>query len=81
MLDHNVLTGIYRQNLENDIIKELARQKNLDMIQAMNIYYKSELAEHVETGLYGIDNMDYRYLVNDLIENESNLFEEYRDTK
>ena len=40
----------------------------------MNIYYHSRLSEEIEKGLNGIDNMDYRYLVEDLIENEKGLF-------
>ena len=41
----------------------------------MDIYYNSRLAEQIEKGIYGIDNMDYKYLTQDLIENEPELFE------
>ena len=40
----------------------------------MDIYYHSRLAEEIEQGTYGIENMDYKYLVQDLIENEPELF-------
>ncbi len=40
----------------------------------MDIYYRSKLARQIEEGLYGIENLDYKYLVKDLLENESELF-------
>ena len=44
------------------------------MRQAMDIYYQSRLAKQIEQGTYGIENMDYKYLAEDLIENEPELF-------
>ena len=41
----------------------------------MEIYYSSRLCEQINSGEYGIEYMDYRYLVNDLIENEPKLFD------
>ncbi|MGN0164252.1 MAG: DUF3990 domain-containing protein [Candidatus Ornithomonoglobus sp.] len=59
------------------VLKELRYYKtNIDLRTAMNIYYKSRLAEQIEKGIYGIENMDYKYLVQDLIENEGSLFEQ-----
>lgn len=46
----------------------------MDLRQAMDIYYQSELARQIEKGEYGIENMDYKYLALDLIENEPLLF-------
>jgi hypothetical protein len=43
-------------------------------IQRSDIYYSSRLAKQVESGMYGIENMDYKYLANDLLENEPELF-------
>ena len=42
--------------------------------KAMDIYYNSRLAKQIEQGTYGIENMDYKYLAQDLIENEPELF-------
>ena len=42
----------------------------------MDIYYNSRLAKQIEQGAYGIENMDYKYLAQDLIENEPELFED-----
>ena len=43
--------------------------------KAFDIYYSSKLAEQISNGSYGIENMDAKYLAEDLIENESELFE------
>ena len=67
---------IYKQNLEESIIEYLSIEKNLELRQAMDIYYNSRLAKQIEQGTYGIENMDYKYLAQDLIENEPDLFEE-----
>lgn len=64
------LEMIYKQNLENDIIKHLAKQKGMDLRQAFDIYYSSKLAMQIETGENGIENLDAKYLAEDLIENE-----------
>ncbi len=37
--------------------------------------HKSKLSEQIQSGKYGIENMDYKYLAEDLIENEPELFE------
>ena len=66
---------IYKQNLEESIIEYLSKERNLELRQAMDIYYHSRLAKEIEQGTYGIDNMDYKYLAQDLIENESELLE------
>lgn len=65
---------IYKQNLEESIIEYLSKEKKLELRQAMDIYYQSRLAKQIEQGTYGIENMDYKYLVQDLIENEPELF-------
>lgn len=65
---------IYKQNLEMSIIEYLSKEKNLELRQAMDVYYHSRLAKQIEQGAYGIENMDYKYLVQDLLENEPELF-------
>ena len=44
--------------------------KGIDIIKAMDIYYSSRLAEQIAGDRYGIENMDAKYLAEDLIENE-----------
>ena len=67
---------VYKQNLEESIIEYLSKEKKLELRQAMDIYYQSRLAKQIEQGTYGIENMDYKYLAQDLIENEPELFED-----
>lgn len=74
MTDKDKLSRIYKETLEEKIISYLAEVKELPIRLAMDIYYKSRLSQQIYTGSYGIENMDYRYLVQDLIENEPELF-------
>ena len=68
------LRDIYITFLEEDIIKRLAELKGFDNLIAMEKYYNSKLCQQIHSGLYGIEYMDYKYLVDDLIENEPELF-------
>jgi hypothetical protein len=74
MVDKEQLSEIYKQNLENDIIRVLAEIKDIDLRTAFDIYYSSKLAEQIENGSCGIENLDAKYLAEDLIENEPELF-------
>jgi hypothetical protein len=74
MIDQNVLSEEYKQNLEESIIAYLAEINNLELRNSMDIYYRSKLAVQIAEGIYGIENLDYKYLVQDLIENEPELF-------
>ena len=73
-VDKMVLRGTYITFLEEDIIKELAAVKGIDNRVAMDKYYRSRLCQQISDGKYGIEYMDYKYLVADLIENEPELF-------
>ena len=74
MIDRKILDKTYKELLEEKIIKYLSEVKQIPIRQAMDIYYRSSLSQQISDGSYGIENMDYRYLVEDLIENEPNLF-------
>ena len=76
MTDKKLLLEIYKQNLENDIILYVAKQKKIEIRKAFDIYYSSRLAEQIANGEFGIENMDAKYLAEDLIENEPELFKE-----
>jgi hypothetical protein len=73
-VDKRKLRDIYITFLEEDIIKNLAAVKGIDNRDAMEKYYKSRLCQQISNGEYGIEYMDCKYLVNDLIENEPELF-------
>lgn len=74
-MDKKSLDRIYKDNLEEKIIAELAEIRKISVREAMDIYYRSKLSTQINSGAYGIENMDYRYLVRDLIENEKELFD------
>ena len=40
----------------------------------MEKYYSSRLSEQISKGKYGIEYMGYKYLANDLLENEPEIF-------
>ncbi|MBQ9119138.1 MAG: hypothetical protein IJY09_03650 [Lachnospiraceae bacterium] len=75
MTEHKALDAVYRRNLEEEIIKYLAVKNQMDYREAMDVYYKSRLAAQIEEGQYGLDNLDYKYLAEDIMENEAELFE------
>lgn len=70
MTDHKELEKVYKLNLENDIIQYIAGQLNVDLRRAMDMYYSSNLSEQIEAGICGIENLDFKLLGDDLIENE-----------
>ena len=74
MTDTRQVVEIYKQNLETDIIKEISQIKGIELRKAFDIYYSSKLASQIADGSYGIENMDAKYLAEDLIENEEELF-------
>ena len=49
-------------------------ETGINLRKAFDIYYSSKLAEQISNDSYGIENMDAKYLAEDLIENESELF-------
>ena len=70
MSDSKELNTIYKQNLENDIISYLADLQNIEWRESFDIYYNSKLSLLIERGEQGIANLDPKYLVEDLIEND-----------
>lgn len=71
---YNVNIDTYKERLEERIIAYLSELKGIPLEEAMDAYYRSRLADQISKGLYGIENMDYKYLAEDLVENEPLLF-------
>lgn len=61
-MDGEVLEKFYRERLEERIILEFAKQKNISLEDAMDAYYSSPLAEKINEGKNGIQYLDYRIL-------------------
>lgn len=74
MIEKEKLDKVYKEQLEEKIIAYLAEQRDIPIRKAMDIYYRSQLSQQINDGKYGIENMDYRYLGQDLMENEPELF-------
>mgnify|MGYP000481232623 CR=1 FL=1 len=66
----------YDFNLDNNLdIKPIAKSEAHFNKWIVNYpFYSSKLAEQVSNDSYGIENMDAKYLAEDLIENEPKLF-------
>lgn len=76
MTDGTILENAYQESLEESIISCLAETKGLNLEKAMDIYYNSKLSTKIHEGRYGIQYLDYRNLVQILIETEPELFEQ-----
>lgn len=74
MVDKKQLEDFYKENLEEDIIDEISKVKGIELRNACDIYYSSKLAGQISNDSFGIENMDAKYLAEDLIENEPELF-------
>lgn len=74
-VNDNALESTYKQLLEKKIIAYLAEVKQLELRKAMDIYYKSKLGKQIDEGLYGIQYLDAKHLVEDLLDNEPELFD------
>lgn len=66
--------NIYQKNLEERIIVYLAELKCLSYEQAMDIYYNSKLSDRVHNVEEGIQYLDYKVLVQILIDTEKEQF-------
>ncbi len=64
------LEDIYVQSLEINMIEYLAARLQIDNREALTIYYTSKICKQIHDGIYDIQYLDYKYLVEDLIENE-----------
>ena len=71
----NVSIDSYTERLEERIIACLAEKASLTLTEAMDAYYSSRLARQIEEGRLGLENMDCKYLAEDLLENEPELFD------
>lgn len=73
-MNGDVLEKYYKEALEERIISHLAKMKNLSLKQAMDIYYRSHLAQKIHEGQDDVQYLDYKVLVQILLDTESELF-------
>ena len=77
-MNEELLENVYRENLEERIIAYLAETQNLSYETAMDLYYNSKLSDKIHIGKEGIQYLDYKALVQILLETEKKLFNCYR---
>lgn len=70
MVDEETLERIYQERLEERIIAYLAQVKDCSLEQAMDLYYHSRLADKIHEGKNGIQYLDYKVLVQILVDME-----------
>ena len=67
-MDGNVLEKLYQERLEERVVAEIAKEKGCALEEAMDIYYKSDLCDKIHKGEFGIQYLDYKVLVQILLE-------------
>ena len=61
---------------ERDIMAELSSRFGISIESAMDRYYRSRLAASISEGAYGVQYLSAAYLVEDLLANEPELFDD-----
>ena len=73
-MDGETLERVYQESLEERIIIYLSETKGISLEMAMDIYYRSALAEKIYHGVEGVQYLDYKVLVQILCEMENETF-------
>lgn len=74
-MNEKALENIYQENLEERIIAYLAEICNFSYERAMDLYYNSKLSDKIHLGKNGIQYLDYKVLVQILLETEKELLD------
>lgn len=61
-MNDEVLEKNYQERLEERVISYIAEKQNIQLTDAMDLYYKSKLADKIAQGQYGIQYLDYKVL-------------------
>lgn len=61
-MNDEALEKNYQERLEERIISYIAEKQNIQLTDAMDLYYKSKLADKIAQGQYGIQYLDYKVL-------------------
>lgn len=69
------LEQTYQENLEERLIAFLAEDNGLSLEKAMDIYYRSRLADKIHRGMEGVQYLDHKVLAQILRDTEPELFE------
>lgn len=74
-MNEEMLESIYQENLEERIIAYLAETCDFSYEKAMDLYYSSKLSDKIYLGKNEIQYLDYKVLVQILLETEKELFD------
>lgn len=74
-MNEEMLEHVYQENLEERIIAYLAKMCDFSYERAMDVYYNSRLSDKIYLGKDGIQYLDYKVLVQILLETEKELLE------
>lgn len=72
-MNEEMLECIYQESLEERIIAYLAKICDFSYERAMDVYYNSKLSDKIYLGKDGIQYLDYKVLVQILLETEKEL--------
>lgn len=72
-MNEEMLECIYQESLEERIIAYLAKTCDFSYERAMDVYYNSKLSDKIYLGKDGIQYLDYKVLVQILLETEKEL--------
>lgn len=72
-MDEELLESVYRENLEERIIAYLAKTCGVSYEKAIDLYYNSKLSDKIYLGKNGIQYLDYKVLVQILLNTEKEL--------
>ena len=61
-MNDEALEKNYQELLEERVISYIAEKQNIRLTDAMDLYYKSKLADKIAQGQYGIQYLDYKVL-------------------
>lgn len=67
MVNKRELYKLYLRNLEDSIIKEIARIKKITIKKAMDLYFNSRFCDLIEKNEKGICFLDYKYLAREIV--------------
>jgi len=68
-MNDEALEKNYQERLEERVISYIAEKQNIQLTDAMDLYYKSKLADKIAQGQYGIQYLDYKVLGQMILEN------------
>ena len=77
-MDEKILEQVYQENLEERLIAYISKQNGISLERAMDLYYRSNLAEKIHQGAEGVQYLDYKVLADILRDTEPDLFHDPR---